>query len=74
MDHLSTASHLRAKFDSLPVKTGRVFKDQLMKSGVALADEVEKTIRCQRARHLTAISLSRLEKLGLYATPNLGQN
>ena len=54
--------------------TSAGLKDQLMKSGVALADEVEKTIRCQRARHLTAISLSRLEKLGLYATPNLGQN
>lgn len=71
MDHLSTAPHLRAKFDALPIKTGRIFKAQLLQSGVVLADDAEKTIRYRRTGHLTAISLARLEQLGLYATPEL---
>ncbi|MGS1108932.1 toprim domain-containing protein [Achromobacter anxifer] len=77
MDHLSTAPHLRAKFDALPVKTGRIFKDQLMKSDVvAMAsgkpmDEVEKRIRGQRAARLTGIRLDKLAQLGLYVTPEL---
>jgi len=71
MDHLSTAPHLRAKFDALPVKTGRIFKAQLLQSGAVLADDAEKTIRGRRTGHLTAISLAKLEQLGLYATPEL---
>lgn len=71
MDHLSTAPHLRAKFDALPVKTGRIFKNQLLQSPVVLADGVEKTIHGRRQGHLTAISLAQLEKLGLYAAPDV---
>ncbi|MBK0415888.1 toprim domain-containing protein [Chromobacterium haemolyticum] len=71
MDHLSTAPHLRAKFDALPVKTGRIFKHQLLQSPVVLADGVEKTIHGRRQGHLTAISLPQLEKLGLYAAPDI---
>ncbi|EHP41244.1 hypothetical protein OR16_21136 [Cupriavidus basilensis OR16] len=75
MDHISTAPHLRAKFDSLPIKTGRVFKQQLLQSGVVpehggkLMDDVEKRILARRHAHLTAISLAKLEQLGLHATP-----
>lgn len=77
MDHLSTAPHLRAKFDALPVKTGRIFKQQLMQSGVvAMAgdkplDDVEKRVRGQRAAHLTGIRLDKLAQLGLYVTADL---
>lgn len=77
MDHLSTAPHLRAKFDGLPIKTGRIFKEQLMKSGVVATaggkpmDEVEKRIRGQRAARLTAVRLDKLAQLGLYVTPEL---
>jgi hypothetical protein len=72
MDHISTAPHLRAKFDSLPIKTSKVFKQQLMTSGVVLADEMERTIRGKRTAHLVAIGLEKLERLGLYATPEIG--
>jgi hypothetical protein len=72
MDHISTAPHLRAKFDSLPIKTSKVFKQQLMASGVVLADEVERTIRVKRTAHLIAIGLEKLERLGLYATTEVG--
>lgn len=78
MDHLSTAPHLRAKFDSLPIKTGRIFKQQLMQSGVVATyggkplENVDKIIRGSRAQRMTAVSLAKLEALGLYATPDLG--
>lgn len=71
MDHLSNALHLRNKYDALPVKTARVFKSQLAESGVVVLDDVERTIRGRRTPHLTALSLQRLERLGLYATPTL---
>lgn len=71
MDHISTANHLRDKYNHLPIKTGRVFKRQLMASGVVVKgmEDVERTISGRRTAHLTAISLKQLEKLGLYATP-----
>lgn len=77
MDHLSTANHLRAKFDSLPVKTARIFKSQLLASGVVavqrgvVLDDVEKTIERRRVGHMVAISLNRLEQLGLSAAPEI---
>ncbi|NMG72292.1 toprim domain-containing protein [Parazoarcus communis] len=71
MDHLSNALHLRNKFDALPVKTARVFKSQLEGSGVVVREDVERTIRGRRTPHLTALSVQRMERLGLYATPNL---
>lgn len=71
MDHLSTAPHLRAKFDALPIKTARVFKQQLMASGAVLTEDAERTIRGKRTAHLAGISLQSLERLGLYATPAL---
>ncbi|MFU1906020.1 toprim domain-containing protein [Bordetella avium] len=77
MDHLSTAPHLRAKFDALPIKTGRIFKQQLMQSGVVATaagkplDDVEKRVRGQRAAHLTGIRLDKLAQLGLFVTPEL---
>ncbi|GHU45209.1 hypothetical protein AGMMS50289_15810 [Betaproteobacteria bacterium] len=69
MDHISTAPHLRGKFDALPIKNSKVFKSQLLESGVVIHDGLERTIRGTRRAHLTAISLERLERLGLYAAP-----
>lgn len=77
MDHISTAPHLRTKFDALPIKTARVFKQQLLQSGVVpthggkLLDDVEKRIHGRRHAHMMALSLSRLERLGLHAIPEL---
>ena len=71
MDHISSSNHLRDKFNALPIKTGRIFKQQLMASGVVMAghEDIERVIQGRRTAHLTAISLDKLEKLGLYATP-----
>lgn len=57
MGHISTAPHLRQKFDSLPIKTARIFKQQLLQSGVVpkhadkLLDAVEKPIHGRRHAH-----------------------
>ncbi|MHA6895566.1 hypothetical protein ACQUJT_15995 [Ralstonia pseudosolanacearum] len=75
MDHLAAAPHLRPKFDALPIKTARVFKQQLLQSGVVVAqggkaiEDVEKRIFNRRHGRMTALSLTKLEKLNLYATP-----
>jgi len=77
MDHISTAPHLRQKFDSLPIKTARIFKQQLLQSGVVpkhagkLLDDVEKRIHGRRHAHMTAISVPSLERLGLAAIPEI---
>ncbi|SOY55786.1 toprim domain-containing protein [Cupriavidus taiwanensis] len=77
MDHISTAPHLRPKFDALPIKTARIFKQQLLQSGVVpthagkLLDDVERRQYGRRLAHMTAISVPRLERLGLHAVPEL---
>lgn len=75
MDHISTAPHLRPKFDALPIKTARIFKQQLLQSGVVPThagkplDDVERRQFGRRLAHMTAISVPRLERLGLQAIP-----
>lgn len=69
MEHLSRTPALREKWNGLPVKSDRVFKKQLMQAEVIVSEAAEKTISNRRVGHLCAISLSRLEKFGLYATP-----
>lgn len=71
MDHLSGTSSLREKWNGLPVKSDRVFKKQLMAAGVVLADNAERTVHTKRVGHMLALSLSRLEQYGLYATPSV---
>lgn len=66
MDHLAHSSHLRDKWNSLPVKTASVFKRQLMQAGVTVGDkEVERTIHTKRTGHLTPLSLDALGNFGL---------
>lgn len=65
MEHIATAPHLRGKFDALPIKTGTIFRKQLMASGVIVAEKMERTIHNNRVRYLVAISLNRLDRLGL---------
>jgi ribosomal protein L22 len=64
MDHLSPAPHLRAKIDALTIKTSRVFKQHLVASDVALADEAKCTIRGKRTAHMLAIELEKIERPG----------
>lgn len=74
MDHLAGEIRLREKFHALPVKSDRVFKKQMIHAGVVLDEDCERVIdkgpgNKQRAAHMVAISLARLEDYGLYAMP-----
>lgn len=70
MDHIAHTSSLRDKWNSLPVKSDRVFKRQIKNAGVVVSDTVEKTIGGKRVSHMTAISVKGMEKYGLYAAPD----
>lgn len=65
MQHLSQTGSLKAKFDSMPVKTAKVFSKQLDRAGVVKEQGIERTIRNQRVSNLTCLSLSQLASYGL---------
>jgi hypothetical protein len=73
MQHLSQTSALRTKFDSLPVKTAKVFAKQLERAGVVAECNLERSIRKQRIGHLYAISLNQLASYGLSVSTPDGQ-
>jgi len=74
MDHIAHTNRLRAKWDSLPVKTARVLKRQMVGAEVLVKNdsgapvEVERTIGNRREGHLLLLDLDRLEQYGLYAS------
>jgi hypothetical protein len=70
MDHLGTTASLREKWNSLPVKSDRVFKKQLNGAGIIISDDNERTIGGRRVSHLCALDLKEMEKYGLIATPS----
>lgn len=69
MDHLSSSNHLREKWNGLPVKSDRVFKKQMMHAEVIVGD-CERTIHNKRVSNLQVVSLERLRRFGLHATPS----
>jgi hypothetical protein len=69
IDHLAHNASLREKWNSMPVKTDRVFKRQLRSAGVIVSDSVERTIGGRRVPHMTALGLDRLAEYGLHAAP-----
>ena len=67
MDHISTEHSLREFWDSLPVKSDRVFKRALQTAGVLAEEDVERACNKQRVAHMVAMSLPALEQYGLHA-------
>ncbi len=75
MDHMRQTPYLREFWDSLPVKSDRVFKKQLLAAGVLVCQddhgkeplEVERTVHNQRVAHMVMLSLPRLKTYGLHA-------
>lgn len=75
MDHLAGTMALRDKWNSLPVKSDRVLKAELKHAGVVVRDDIERTIGAdkntgavgRRVSHMSALSVERMEKFGLYA-------
>ena len=70
MHHLSSTPALREAWNSLPVKSDRIFKAQMTDAGVIVSDKAERTIGGRRVSHMAALSLSRLATFGLHATPS----
>jgi len=64
MHHMSTTSSLRDFWNSLPVKSDRVFKKQMGDAGV-IVGEAERTIGQKRYSRLAAISTTKLETFGV---------
>ncbi|MBF8176951.1 toprim domain-containing protein [Herminiimonas contaminans] len=69
MDHISSSSALREKWNGLPVKSDRVFKKQMINAGVIDGEPCERTIHNRRVSNLQAMPLAKLEQFGLFATP-----
>lgn len=65
MDHISHSTHLRGKFDSLPIKSHGRFRKQLVGAGVLAKESIERTINRQRIAHMVALDLKALERYGL---------
>lgn len=69
MHHMSTETRLRAKFDGLPIKSNKPFREALERAGVLAAQDIEKVINGRRTGHLVAVDLGLIDKYGLHATP-----
>ena len=67
MDHISREMSLRNFFDSLPVKSDRVFKRALQTANVLASDSIERTVNHKRVGHMVALSLPALAQYGLHA-------
>lgn len=64
MHHLSRTTALRDFWNGLPVKSDRVFKQQMDHAGIIIG-EAEKTIGNRRYSRMSAISLAKLEEFGV---------
>lgn len=77
VDHIAHTMALRDKWNSLPVKSDRVFKRQIKNAGVVVSETVERTIarpgtkEKRREACLTALSVARMDQFGLYASPDV---
>ena len=65
MDHIRTSNHLRSRFDSLPVKSDRVFKSQLREASMFVEEGIERTVKGARMSHAVALGVERMEAYGL---------
>ncbi len=68
MHHIKTSVHLKAIYDSLPVKSDRVLKKQLIQAGVVAKESMEKKINNKRHSAMMALSIKQLQKFGLNPT------
>ncbi|MBW7903817.1 MAG: toprim domain-containing protein [Rhodocyclaceae bacterium] len=64
MHHLSRTTALREFWNGLPVKSDRVFKQQMEEAGVIIG-EAEKTVGARRYSRMAVVSLARLEAFGV---------
>lgn len=65
IDHIRHSSHLRGRFDALPVKSDRVFKSQLRDAGMFLAENIERSVGGMRLTYAVAVGVEKMEAYGL---------
>lgn len=65
MDHLRHSSHLKDRFQGLPIRQAKSFLKQAKTCGVVVAEGKERKIEATRITGLTAFSLDALESYGL---------
>jgi len=65
MQHLSTTTYLRDKYNALTIKSPTVLRKQLTKAGALVATGKERTIDKVRTAHLEVLSLAVLNQYGL---------
>lgn len=66
MHHLATKPGLKSLFDGMPVKSDRVYKQQLKNAGVVAAERTDARVGGQRVCHMVALSIGKLAEFGLY--------
>lgn len=65
MEHFKHSTNLRDTYNSLPVKSDRVLKRQLMQADVVFKERVDTTISKRRESHMLALSIEALAGYGL---------
>lgn len=68
MSHIQTSMRLRDIWNSLTVKTARVFASQLEKADLVVKSGLDKIIHGRRTGHLYALDMVRLQELGVYVS------
>lgn len=69
IDHIAHTPALRDRWNALPIKSAQALGKQLSASGVIVKNGIERVIAGKRVAHIDALSVSRLETFGLYASP-----
>jgi Peduoviridae DNA primase len=70
INHVRMNTHLRDFWNSFPIKTAGVLKNQMMLAGVVLSDTGEKTINKSRVGRMLILDLKKLEEFGLAPSPS----
>lgn len=65
MDHLQHSHHLRDRWNAIPIKSDRVFKQQCRDAGMLVTEDIERRVNGKRLAHAVAFSVERLEAYGL---------
>lgn len=68
IDHIARETGLREKWNMLPIKSDRVFRRQLLQSGVVVDGNVERSIKGRRESYMLAIGLRELARFGMHAS------
>jgi len=68
MQHFKHSPHLKDTYNSLPVKSDRVLKRQLMQADVIFKERVDTTVNKKKESHMLALSIDALEAYGLHVS------